>query len=255
MSTTPEFGAWAQRRLVESSGKSLKASEPAIFAALQERLDELLTSLESVRMLDAGCGKRRAVPIARTRFVVGIDISRSQVEKNPDVDEGIVGDVQTYQFEPTSFDAVVCWNVLEHLEDPRQALLSFERALKPGGLLIIALPHVRSIKGVVTRYTPFWFHKLVWSGLLGAKPEFEPFPTVMSSTITPRRLKEFADERGLCIEYFAMYESWQQRSLRSRVGLNDRTFKLVTRAVKTLSRGTVTAEVTDVAMVMSKQCP
>jgi SAM-dependent methyltransferase len=253
--TTPEFGKWAQRRLLESSGRSLQAAEPKVYGALQECLDRLLEDVKPVRMLDAGCGKKRPVPIARERYVVGLDISGSQLEKNSALDEGILGDVQTYPLEPEDFDAVVCWNVLEHVEKPRLALRNFERALKPGGVLVMAVPHVRSIKGVVTRYTPFWFHKLAWRRLFGVEPSFEPFPTVMSGDIAPPQLEAFAHESGLVVEFFTMYESWQQKSLRGRLGLGDRAFRLVRNAVKLLSFGVITADATDVLVVMSKPCP
>ena len=49
-------------------------------------------------------------------------------------------DVQDLQFENDSFNAVVCWSVLEHVPDPQQAIAEMYRVLRPGGLIWVQLP-------------------------------------------------------------------------------------------------------------------
>jgi SAM-dependent methyltransferase len=233
----------------------MQAAEPAVLGALQVRLDELLGHIKPVHLLDAGCGKHRAVPVADDCHVVGIDISEDQVADNPAIQEGIVGDIQTCALGRARFDAVICWDVLEHLEHPHAALRNFKFALKPGGVMIIAVPHASSIKGVVTRFTPYWFHGWVWHRLLGVKPAIEPFPTVMSPTIAPRRLCDFAREHDLTVEFLSEYEGWKQKKLRSRLRLTGWTFRVLRSAVRTLSFGTVTFGVTDAVIVMRNHAP
>jgi SAM-dependent methyltransferase len=247
------YGRYAQRRLSESDGSPLDAAEPLVLSALQVCLDELLRDCEPVLLLDAGCGKRRPIPIADDCYVVGIDISECQLAGNPAIDEAIVGDVQSVQLEPSRFDAVVCWNVLEHLEDPERALLNFHAALRPGGVMILAVPHVLSIKGLVTRFTPFWFHRWVWRHLLDDAPEIEPFPTVLSFAITPRRLRTLARRHGLAVEFASEYEGWEQKKLRSRLRLTGRAFQALRLLISTVSLGTVTAGVTDAILVLRKR--
>jgi len=46
--------------------------------------------------------------------------------------------------EPVSLDVVTMWNVLEHLSDPAQSLNRIREALRPGGLLVFAIPNVES---------------------------------------------------------------------------------------------------------------
>jgi SAM-dependent methyltransferase len=46
---------------------------------------------------------------------------------------------------PAAFDAAIMFDTIEHLFDPRAALLSCARALVPGGLLIIATPNFGAI--------------------------------------------------------------------------------------------------------------
>jgi SAM-dependent methyltransferase len=49
-------------------------------------------------------------------------------------------DVQDLQFPDASFNAVVCWSVLEHVPEPHKAIAEMHRVLKPGGVIWVQLP-------------------------------------------------------------------------------------------------------------------
>lgn len=49
------------------------------------------------------------------------------------------------EFAPDSFSAITLWDVLEHLDSPRQALLRLRRWLQPMGLLLVNLPNASSL--------------------------------------------------------------------------------------------------------------
>jgi len=247
------YGRYAQRMLEQSDGVRLDAAEPVVLGALQARLDELLAHVKPVRMLDAGCGQNRAVPVASDRYVVGIDISENQVVNNNALDEAIVGDIETSDLGHSCFDAVICWYVLEHIKHPENALLNFKRSLKPHGVLIVAVPHALSIRGLVTRFTPYWFHGWVRRLMDNTASRPEPFPTVMSSSITPKQLCAFARDHGLAIEFLSEFEGWEQKKLRARLRLTGRAFQAIQALVKALSLGTITVGVTDVIVVMQNR--
>jgi SAM-dependent methyltransferase len=232
-----------------SSG-SFEPVEAELFPSLQERLDQLLADVRPVHVLDAGCGHRLYVPIAEDRYVVGIDIEASQLRD--DLDEAIVGDLQTHDLGRDRFEAVICWNVLEHVGDPMLVIRKFIDALKPGGVAILAMPHVASVKGLVTKYTPDWFHHWVWEHLLGAGPQHEEFPTVLSSSLGPARLQHYAREAGLSVEFLAPYEAWPQKKIRHKLRMGRRSFKLLSRLVAVMSFGRVTIAATDVIIVLRK---
>lgn len=240
----------AQYEFSVSHVGSLDPVEKELHAALQARLDELLTDVRPVHVLDAGCGHHMYVPIAEERHVFGIDIDPGQLR--PDLDEAVVGDLQTYDLGHSRFDAVICWNVLEHVADPVRVIQKFVDALKPGGVMILAMPHVASVKGLVTKYTPQWFHDWVWEHLFGAGPGHEAFPTVLSRSLRPAALTRFARDRDLSVEFLAEYEAWPQKRIRSKLRLQGQAFAALARLVRILSMGTVTIASTDMIIVIRK---
>lgn len=77
-------------------------------------------------------------------------------------------DVQCYAqalpFPYSSFDVVICAELLEHVPDPRDVLQEAHRVLKPGGMLFITVPFLAYIHADpfdYGRYTDYY-----WSGNL-----------------------------------------------------------------------------------------
>ncbi len=46
--------------------------------------------------------------------------------------------------------------------DPARAALNQLEWTRPGGLLVIGVPNLWSLRGLITKLTPFWFHRLVY---------------------------------------------------------------------------------------------
>jgi SAM-dependent methyltransferase len=57
-------------------------------------------------------------------------------------DRGAVelADLHELRFEAGAFDAIVCGEVLEHLDDDQTAVREFARVLKPGGVVVASVP-------------------------------------------------------------------------------------------------------------------
>ena len=49
-------------------------------------------------------------------------------------------DVENLEFPDATFDAAVCWSVLEHVPHPDRAVAELYRVLKPGGEIWVQLP-------------------------------------------------------------------------------------------------------------------
>src|ERR1700704_6047106 len=132
---------------------------------------------------EAGGGSTSFLPLSvlNRAHVTVVDIDEDQIRNNSYAQEAILGDIQSYRFKPESFDLVICYNVIEHLPDVEAALLGFCQSLKKNGLILIGAPNPRSLSGVVTKYSPHWFHVWFYRHIRGEKhagsPGFAPFPT------------------------------------------------------------------------------
>lgn len=52
------------------------------------------------------------------------------------------GTIESHNFEYGSFDMVCLWDVIEHLPDPKSALVDIRKLLKPKGILLINYPDI-----------------------------------------------------------------------------------------------------------------
>lgn len=79
---------------------------------------------------------RYSVAELRTRY--------PELAGQPLTEVSVVGDAQDLSaFENSSLDFVIANHLLEHLEYPADGLLEFQRVLRPGGLVYLALPDKR----------------------------------------------------------------------------------------------------------------
>src|SRR3984957_15455242 len=171
---------------------------------------------------EAGGGSTSFLPleVLERSHVTVVDIDEEQIRNNDYAQETILGDIQTYRFKPDSFDLVICYNVIEHLPDVEAALSGFCEALKQGGLILIGVPNPTSLSGVVTKYSPHWFH--VWfyrhvrGDTMAGQPGHAPFPTFFHPLVTLSNLASFAKTHGLQMVYRKEYESPRFPEMRLR---------------------------------------
>jgi len=98
-----------------------------------------LVDLFHGRCLDLGCGPEKIFP---SKDIIGIDSDKDLklfgIRANPD----LVGDCERLDlFADQSIDVVFSSHLLEHCEDYQRVLTEWWRVLKPGGRLILYLPH------------------------------------------------------------------------------------------------------------------
>ena len=96
----------------------------------------------SGKMLEVGCGMGG---LSVALMLAGKDVTALDI--NPDYAritelrarrhglkaKVVVGSAENLPFKAGSFDCVVCYDVLEHVESPEKTLLEIRRVLKPGG--------------------------------------------------------------------------------------------------------------------------
>jgi SAM-dependent methyltransferase len=220
---------------------------------------ELLAGNRPLRVLEAGCGSLSYVNFGDEAHIVGIDIDAVALERNKHIDESILGDVETYDFQPDAYDAVVCWYVFEHLKNPVAALVRFAHAAKPGGLIVVAFPNLMSPKGLVTKFSPFWFHVAFRRYVLGrknaGKPGHAPYPTTLPFAMAPEPLISVAEAAGLEVAYAGLFEDDKQEQFRRQLRLVGSPWNWIVRAVAALSGGRLDADHTEVVLAFRKRLP
>lgn len=125
---------------------------------LRERLllDLFLSASPGRTVLDAGAGQGTlSIKLAKLGFeVTSADASKAAVKVLRDRAPGRVAeaDVTSLPFEDESFDAAVLGEVLEHVEDDRQALAEVARVLRPRGVLALSVPADPKLYGPSDRW-------------------------------------------------------------------------------------------------------
>ncbi len=122
-------------------------------------------------VLDAGCGTgygSRTLAGSGAREVVGVDIAKSVLEAvGPTMPATVrleTGDLRSLPFDDDTFDLVVCFEVIEHFEDPFTILDELVRVLAPQGLLLTSSPN----RGFYPADNPHHFHEFTPDELTAA---------------------------------------------------------------------------------------
>jgi SAM-dependent methyltransferase len=120
-----------------------------------ELLERRLREAGARRVLDAGSGVGDLVAdlVARGFDAMGIEVSPRAVELAASRHPGCtflrhsIEDVP-WPVDPASFDAVVSFEVVEHLLDPRRLFEGARGALASGGLLVVSTPYHGLLKNL-----------------------------------------------------------------------------------------------------------
>jgi SAM-dependent methyltransferase len=122
---------------------------------------ELQSVPENSRILDAGAGTQQYRQYCQHLNYVSQDFGEydgqgdNSALQMGEFDYGnldIISDISAIPEADSSFDAVMCTEVFEHLPNPIQAIQEFSRLLKPGGHLIVTAPFCS-----LTHFAPYHF--------------------------------------------------------------------------------------------------
>jgi SAM-dependent methyltransferase len=228
----------ANSEKIVSDGRSM-AQEP--LEELQRLIDAYIATKDTVRLLEAGCGSMSKVRLGHKVLATGIDISAAQLLRNSNLNEKILGDIQTYQLEKNSFDMIICWDVLEHLNSPQLALEKFFHAIKPGGLIILAYPNLFSLKGFITKVTPHivhvWYYRYLLHRPNAGKDDTAPFVTQLRLASTYPAIRRQANSNRAQEVFFALRESFSMQYVRKNFPPFNVAMKTASLVSRTLSLG------------------
>lgn len=161
--------------------------------------------------LDAGCGSGyfSRMLTASGLNVHGIDASRPMVEMARELaGEASLSDVLVFDpvttverlpFPDRHFDGCLCLSVLEYLDHPNLCLDELQRVLKPGGLLILSVPHRLSPIRLVQR--------LVFGSLRAMAPRNWEYATLSNFALTRTELAFKLRARGFELRRIAPFDA------------------------------------------------
>jgi SAM-dependent methyltransferase len=140
---------------------------------------------QSGAILDLGCSSGAFLRSVRGKDwdLFGIEMSEESAKKAQERSGAkvFVGDILEAEFAPASFDVITCFDVFEHLYEPRQVMARVSEWLKPGGIFYVLVPNVDSAEARV--------FKSYWHGLELPRHLFH---------YSPKSLKFLAESSGLC---------------------------------------------------------
>jgi 2-polyprenyl-3-methyl-5-hydroxy-6-metoxy-1,4-benzoquinol methylase len=125
------------------------------------RKESLLQYKHAGNLLDLGCSSGSFLEyMGRDCWrLYGVEMSAETAKKAEARcgAEVYVGNITDAPFAPESFDAITCFDVLEHLYEPLAVMRKVKEWLKPGGIFYVQVPNIQSAESRV--------FKSYWQGL------------------------------------------------------------------------------------------
>jgi SAM-dependent methyltransferase len=181
--------------------KTITRLQERFYPAAEQPLREFLTRYlrPEVRLLDAGCGEGTWVLRyfgLHVGYVVGTDTNKPE---GKGMDSFLLANLDNLPIADGTFDAILCFDVIEHLQYPEKAFAEFFRVLRDKGTLVIITPNLASPPFLVSHLMPFRWHQAVKRAIAGTA-ESEVFPTYYRCN-TAKRLKRTLSSVGFRAEY------------------------------------------------------
>lgn len=131
---------------------------PALYAQYRAIMP-LIKCYVRGRVIDLGCG---VMPLRDLLIEMGV--AYHSLDLWPHSEEvTYVGDIQNMPMVPTaSYDAALCLEVLEHVPRPSEAIREIYRILRPGGILILSVPHLSRLHDEPHDYFRFTAHGICY---------------------------------------------------------------------------------------------
>ena len=120
---------------------SYRDSQATLSDSFRRKLAVVRTHVPGGRLLDTGAAYGFFVKVAEPWFEAqGIDISEyaARIAREEFQAHVVRGDVEAIDAPDSCFDAVVMWDIIEHIIRPMRALQEMRRVLKPGGFLFVS---------------------------------------------------------------------------------------------------------------------
>jgi 2-polyprenyl-3-methyl-5-hydroxy-6-metoxy-1,4-benzoquinol methylase len=139
----------------------------------------------------------------RCAFLVGVDPS-DNIVRNSYVHEQAQCTIEEYRAQ-RKFDLATLRMVAEHIQEPKPAIKSLARLVRPGGKVVVFTPNRWSPVSIAASIVPFWLHQPITHLLWGTKAE-DVFPTLYRMN-TKNHLRALFEEGGFKEVAFAYLDN------------------------------------------------
>lgn len=212
------------------------SDKPVWFGAWVRLLRKYLP--EQAHLLEVGCGEGHFLRRAQKVFgrVSGLDISAEGVAQARKAARGVevrLADASHLPFPAGAFDAIVAFDLIEHLSEPNKFLAEAFRVLRTGGLLVLSTPNpdsfghrfkkerwfgYRDSTHVSIQSPHEWFLRLKQAGFLPLKTGTDAWWDAPYLPFVPHKLQKifFA---GLANASFLISPIWPWQSGENFVGI------------------------------------
>ncbi len=138
-----DFARWRERRVNQEAYQSERLA----------RLEQIAGQVEGLRVLDLGAGMGGfavAAALRGAQVVAGeYNLAYCRIIALRAARHGLNLPVmntagETLPLPDASFDAVVCWDVIEHVQSPDRVLCEIARVLRPGGVALVTVINRRA---------------------------------------------------------------------------------------------------------------
>jgi 2-polyprenyl-3-methyl-5-hydroxy-6-metoxy-1,4-benzoquinol methylase len=117
--------------------------------AYERVLDSFEPYRKTNKLIDVGCGIGYFLEVAKKRGweVYGTEFTEEAVKMCESKGASMkLGPLNTKDYEAGSFDVVCSFEVIEHINNPREELSSFNKILRKGGLVYCTTPNFNAIE-------------------------------------------------------------------------------------------------------------
>jgi SAM-dependent methyltransferase len=128
---------------------------------------------QSGSVLDIGCSSGSFLNALKTSNwrLHGIEMSPDEAQRarSRTGAEVFVGEIQDASFPENSFDLITCFDVLEHVYNPKECLEKVQYWLKPGGVFFVFIPNIEAWEARF--FSSYWYGLEIPRHLFHFSPE------------------------------------------------------------------------------------
>jgi len=156
--SNPPGPAEMHRHYTEAYDRLISGAGDSTGKRWKERKADLARCKRSGSLLDMGCSSGGFLESMKGEAweLYGIEMS-ADAARQAEARTGarvFVGDILKAPFPPESFDVITCFDVLEHLYEPRRLVGKVVEWLKPGGIFYFQVPNIDSAEARV--FGTYW---------------------------------------------------------------------------------------------------